>query len=100
MPAVRGVEWGKPHETVHSFLRAKIPEGIFTVDGNGHTLDTCLFPFGDIEDFCFIAALCRPAQVDALEHRCPILRIGAARPGMNGKDGRVMIMLAREHCCE
>jgi len=84
---VRGVEGRKPHQPVHALLRAQIAIRIFSIHGNGHTFQTGFFSVSTIQDLSLESACIGPAQVHAFQHGGPILRIGSACPGMDGKQG-------------
>jgi len=97
MPPVRGVEGRKPHQPVHALLRAQIAIRIFPSTAMVTLFKTGFFSVSTIQDLSLESACIGPAQVHAFQHGGPILRIGSACPGMDGKQGIVIIVQTGQH---
>ena len=46
--AMGRIKRGKPHQTMHTFFRSKISEGIFTIHSDGHTFNARFFTLRDV----------------------------------------------------
>ena len=77
-------------------LGPRVSEGVAAGDLDSGALDPRLFASHDVDDVCLEAALVRPAQVHSEEHLCPILRVGAARAGMDCEYRVAAVVLAGE----
>ena len=71
---------------MYPLLGLQKPVGVFPLDLHGDRLDPGLFSRNQVEHAHLIASPLRPAPVHSGKHLGPVLRFGAARPGMNGED--------------
>ncbi len=94
---MRRVERRQPHQAMHALLGTQIPKRVLPVDRDGHGLDTRLLALGTIQHLRFEAAFFGPAQVHALEHGGPVLRVGAARARVDRQNGVIVIVTSGEH---
>jgi hypothetical protein len=98
--AVAGVERRFAHQAMHAGLGAQVAVGI--VAGN---LERCaldardiavgLFQHFDLKTFAFAIA-----QIHAQQHRCPVLRFGAAGAGLDVDEAVVRIHRVGKHAAE
>ena len=92
MTARRRVERADAHQPMHARFALQIAVSIAAVNAHHHALDARFFAFAAVKHFDFVAVLLRPAQIHALQHRRPVLRLGAARARVNGED-RVLVVV-------
>ena len=68
--------------------------GPLNPDGGG--FDACLIPVLVVQDGIGQAVALRPAGIHPVEHLGPVLSLSTAGPGLQGDDGRVVVVLAAE----
>ena len=83
--AVGRIERRKAHQPVHAFLGSQEAIGQAALDRNRNALDAGFFAFGQVQNFGLKMAALDPAQVHALQHGRPVIRLGAARAGTDGQ---------------
>jgi len=89
---VLGVERGETHEAVHALLAAQPAVGVRSAQLDGGVLDARLVAQGAVDHVGLDAVTLRPAQVHALEHLGPVLRLGAAGAGEDLQDGVAVVV--------
>ena len=99
MPPGGGVEGGNAHQAVDAALGLQQAVGILARDFHGHRLDPAL-GFQQVDDLNLAAAPLRPARVHAQQHGGPVAGLGAARPGVDGQEGRGGIPLLTQQLQE
>ena len=97
VPPRRLVERRDPHETMHADLGRQQTVRVVAGDRQRHALEPGFVAGLIVDHLALEAATLHPAQVHAEEHLGPVLRLGAARAGMDGDDGVLAIVLAAEH---
>ena len=90
------VERREADEPVDAALCLEDAVGVLALDGEGGGLQPCLLARARLDQLGLEAAIGRPTQVHAEQDLGPILRVGAARPGMDGDDRVATVVLARE----
>ena len=93
----RLVERRDAHEPMHAGLGGHQPVRVIAGQRQRDALEPGFVAGLVVDDFALEAAALRPLQVHAQEHLGPVLRLGAARAGMNGDDGVGAIVLAAKH---
>ena len=96
LPAAGGVEGADAHQAVHAVLALEIAVGVLALNLDGGALDARLLAVLPVEQGVGVAVALRPAGVHAVEHLRPVLRLGAARAGVDGEYGVVRVVLAGE----
>ena len=93
VPALGGVEGRDPHQPVDAGLALQVPVGVLAGDLERRRLDPGLVAGEHVDDLDLVAAPLRPAGVHAEEHLRPVLRLGAAGPGVDGEDGVLPVVI-------
>ena len=94
--AMRGVERREAHEPVLAAFGLEDPVRVLALDGERRGLDPVLLARADVEHLGLEAALRGPAQVHAQQDLRPVLRVGAARVGLDRDDRVAAVVLAAE----
>ncbi len=100
VPPLLGVEGADPHESVDPTLRRQEPVGVRPVEHEGRRFDAGLLSGVDLVDLHPEALLLRPSAVHPKEHVGPVLRFGAPRARLQGRDRVVIVVRAREQGCQ
>ena len=95
-----GVEGRLAHEPVDAGLGAQHAVGVVAADLDGRALDAGDLALGLLEQFRLETAALGVTQVHALEHRRPVLRLGAARAGLDLDEAVVGVQRIVEHPLE
>jgi hypothetical protein len=91
------IERRNADQPVNASLGREQPVRVVTGHDHRHALDSSLVAGLEIDDVAPKSATLGPAQIHAHEHLGPVLRLGAARTGMN-RDNRVLLVeLAGQH---
>ena len=90
------VERGNAHQTVDAVLALEIAVGVLALDHDRRALDAGLVAVEIVQHLELEAVLVRPLHIHAVEHLRPVLRLGAARAGVEGQNGVAVIVLAGE----
>ena len=85
---------------MHAGLGAQPAVGMVAAHLDGGALDARHFARARIDDLGAEAAGGRPLEVHAQQHLRPVLRLGAARAGLDVEVGVVRVHLAAEHALE
>ena len=96
MAASGGVEGGDAHQTVHTGFALQEAVGVFALDHDVRGLQTGLVTVQIVQNLIGIAVRLRPAGVHPVEHIAPVLRLRAARAGMEGEKRVVCVVFARQ----
>ena len=99
LPSACAVEGRHTHQTVNPLLGFQIAIGIFAVHLNGNGFQSGFIAVQHIQYLNLEAFLLRPSGIHAEKHICPVTRLCAARPCMQGNNGIVAVIFAIEHCC-
>ena len=67
---------------------------VFTLDHDGGAFDSGLIAVQIVHHLDLVTVTVGPHVVHAIEHGGPVLRLGAARAGVEGEDGVVRVILA------
>ena len=94
MPPRRAVIGRDTHQPVHPRFRLQPAIGIMPGDLVGGRADPGLVARGFGNEFNLIALLLGPTHIHPRQHRGPVAAFGAARPGIDFKEGVVAIRLA------
>ena len=94
MPASGGVERGDADQAVHAGLALEMAVGVLPGHLDRGRLDARLLAREQVDHLRLEAGPLRPAQVHAHEHLGPVLRLGAARSGVDGEDGVLLVLRA------
>ena len=94
------VKRGDADKPVYAVLTLEEAVGIFALDHYRCALDAGLVPVEIVHDPDLIAVAVSPHVVHTVEHRGPVLRLGAAGTGVEGEDGVVRVILAGEQSAE
>ena len=81
---------------MHAALGLGVAVGVLALDEDGGLADAGLVAGLHVLQFHGEAAALGPAVVHAEEHVGPVVRLGAARAGLDGEDGVVAVELAGE----
>ena len=81
---------------MHADFAGEQAVGVFAVDAEGRRLDARFFAGLIFVHLRGEALALSPAQIHAHEHLGPVLRLGAARAGMDGDDGVALVVGAGE----
>jgi len=95
-----GVERRDPDEPVDAGFGLGVAEGVFPLHLHRDALEPCLFAGLEIEDLGLEAALFRPSEIHPQEDLRPVLRLRAARAGMNRQDGVQPVLVPSEHAAD
>ena len=79
---------------MHAAFRLAKAIGVFAFDAEGDALQTGGIAGERVGDLPFPAARIKPAAIHAGKHFRPILRLGAARAGVDGEDAIALVMRA------
>ncbi len=96
MPPLGLIEWRDADQAVHADFAAEQPEGIFTIDRERRRLQSGFFARLVVVEHRLESLPLGPSQVHAQQHVSPVLRLGAARAGMDGDDSVARIVFAGE----
>ena len=94
------VKGGKPHKAMYTLLGTQVAKGILPVYSNSDRFNSSFFPFGLVNNFKSISVRFCPAQIHALEHLRPVLRVGATCTSMDSQQCALGVVLSREHSCK
>ena len=94
--AVRLVERRQADEPVLAALGLEDPVGVLALDRERRRLEAGLLARARLEQLGLEAAVGGPAEVHAQEHLGPVLRVGAARVGLDRDDRVAAVVLAGE----
>ena len=97
MAARIGVEGRDAHQPVHAQLRLEPAEGVVAADDEAGALDARLLPRLEVARLHLPAFALRIAGVHPVEHLRPVLRLGAARAGVDLDDGVEPVLRPGEH---
>ena len=100
MAARVGVEGALAHQAVHAVLGAQAAVGVVAGDLQGRALDARYLALGALEHLGAKALLVAVFQVHPLEHRRPVLRLGAAGAGLDVHEAVVRVERVGEHAAE
>ena len=81
---------------MNSVLTLEIAVSIRSLYEDSCALDARFFSVEPIYELDIEAVLLTIARIHSVEHECPVLRLCAARTGMEGKNGIVSVIFARE----
>src|SRR5512145_1153906 len=95
-----GVERALAHQTVHSSLGAQRAVRVVATYLERRALDTRNFARGVLQHLCAEPPSVAELEVHALQHRRPVLRLGAARAGLDIDEAVVRVERVREHAPE
>ncbi len=84
------------HEPVDAALGLEEPVGVLALRGQRRRLEACFLPGARLDELGLETAVGGPAQVHAQQHLGPVLRVGAARAGVNRDDSVAGVVLAVE----
>ena len=87
LPLAVGVEGTDAHQAVHAGFALQVAVGHRTAKGQGRALNAGDDVVLAVENLHLVAALLGPVDVHAQQHFGPIVGVGAAVAGINGKDG-------------
>src|SRR5205085_2184764 len=90
----RVIERRNPYQTMNTGFASEQPISVFAGEFNGRRLDAGFFSGHFVEHRSADGFSFSPTQVHAHEHRSPVLRLRAARAGLDGHDGVEMIFFA------
>ena len=90
------VKGGNAHQTVDAVLTLEIAVGVLALDHDRRALDAGLFAVDIVHHLELEAVLVRPLHIHTVEHLRPVLRLGAARAGVEGQNGVAVIVLTGE----
>ena len=96
MPPVSGVERRQSHEPVDAALRLERPVGVLAAHRDGGRLEPGFLARARLESLGLEPAVVGPAQVHPEEHLCPVLRVRAARTGVDLEQRVTCVVLAGE----
>ena len=94
--AVRLVERALPDEPVDAALGLQDPVRVLAPDAEGRGLEARLLARARLEQLGLEAAVLRPAEVHAQQDLGPVLRVGAARAGVDRDERVARVVLAGE----
>jgi hypothetical protein len=97
MPTRLRVEGGDSHQTVNALLRLQVAVSRLALDLERRAFDAGFLPRLHVEHVHLEAVPLRPARVHAREHLGPILRLRAARAGVDREQRIAVILLPLEH---
>ena len=96
LAAVGGVERRQPHEPVHALLGRVEAVGVVAGDAEGRGLDARLLARARLQQLDLEAAPLGPAHLHPQHHLRPVLRVGAARAGVDGHERVAGVVVAGE----
>ena len=96
MAAARRIERRNAHQPVHAVLAFQKAVGIVPFNEDGRAFQARLVAVQVIQRFHVPAVARAKARIHAEQHLGPVLRLRAARARMEGKDGVVRVVLARQ----
>ena len=79
---------------MHAVFALQIAVGVLTLDHDRRALETGLVAVEIVEHLEFKAVLVRPLHIHAVEHLRPVLRLGAARAGVERQNGVAVVVFA------
>ncbi len=95
-----GVERGDAHQTVDAVLALEEAVGVLALDHDGRALQPGLVAVEIVHQLDLVAVALGPHIIHAVEHRGPVLRLGAAGTGVEGQNGVVRVVLAGQQRAE
>ncbi len=95
-----GIEGRLAHQAVHAGFRAQVAVGIVAADLERCGLDAGDLALGFLQDLDPETLVVAVLQVHALEHLRPVLRLGAARAGLDVDEAVVRVERVGEHAPE
>ena len=96
LPPRVGVERRHAHQPVDAILALEQAVGIRALDQDAGRFDAGLVAVEIVEDLIAESMGLDPVRVHPIEHRGPVLRLGAARACLEGDDGVVAVIFAGE----
>ena len=96
MAAGVGVKGADAHQAVNALFAAQIAVGMVAAHLKGNGLEPGLVALQNIQQLHRKAHALTVAGIHAVEHAGPVLRLGAARTGMQGQH-RVMVVVLAAH---
>ena len=96
MPALGLIEGRDAHQAMHADLAGQQAIGVFSIDAEGRRLDAGFFARLIFVHRRLEALALGPSKIHAHQHLGPVLRLGAARAGMDGHDGVTVVVVAGE----
>ena len=81
---------------MHTLFGGEQAVDVLAFYGESDALESRFAAFLSLVDLHFEAAALEPAQVHAQQHLGPVLRLGAASPGVDGENGAALVVLAAE----
>src|SRR6185437_10891515 len=100
MPARIGIERRDSHQAMDAALGLEPAISVLAGDANGRRFDAGAFARALFEPLDLVAVLLAPAHIHAQEHLGPILRLGAARAGMDLEIAIVAVGFAGKEAVE
>ena len=100
VPAAGGVKRADAHEAVDAVFALEEAVGVLAFDHDRRALDAGLVAVEIVHELDGVAVALGPHVVHAVEHARPVLRLGAARAGVEGEDGVVRVILAGQQRLE
>ena len=88
------VEWGDPHQAVHSFFWFQIAVCVFSVYLEGNGFNAGFVAVQEIQDFHSKAFSFRPSGIHSVEHAAPVAAFCTACACVKLQYGAVLIILA------
>ena len=96
LPPAGGVKGGDPHQAVDAVLALEVAVGVLALDRDGGGLDARLLSALIVQGLIGEVVALGPAGIHAVEHGGPVLGLGAAGAGVDGQNGVVGVILARQ----
>ena len=100
MTALRGIVGRDAHQAMHAALGLEVAVGVLAGDLERGVLDPGLVAGLKIEHVDGVAVPLGPARVHAVQHLGPVLRLGAARAGMDRDHGAQPVVFARQQAAQ
>ncbi len=94
MPAAGSVKRRDAHQPVHARLAFQKAVGVFPFHQHTGAFQARFLALEGIQRLDAEAVALAPAAVHAVQHFHPVLRLGAAGPGVEGQDGVPAVVLA------
>jgi len=94
---VVGVERRQAHHAVHAVLALEVAVGVFPLELQRAGFHPDFVAGLEVQHLDLIAVGLAPAGVHAHEHRRPVERLRAARPGVDVENGPEFVLVAAQH---